>query len=170
MSDTIDQFVSTGKVTAIKDGIAVFAPRGTNYELHLLVPAGVEVPLHTPVDVRIRCAVRKLWTVPSGGNFVTPIFGPPRIVQGRVRFGDEKQLVVHAGANFIIDLPAADDALDLTEGPVTVNRMVNVTILPGASMEFVRARGAVAAPVAPAQMPVEHMVDAATSGAAEVEQ
>ena len=58
MSDTTDQFASTGKITALKDGIAVFAPRGTNYELHLLAPAGVEVPLHTPVDVRIRCSAR----------------------------------------------------------------------------------------------------------------
>jgi hypothetical protein len=138
---SVNDFISTGKIIAFKDGIAVFVPRGTNYEMYLKT-SSVDLPLGTPVNVRIRISARKLWTVPSGGNFVTPIFGPPRIVQGRVRHAENRALVVHATANFIVDLPAADTALDLTEGAITVNRMVNVVALPGAAMDFIGLAGA----------------------------
>ena len=61
--------------------------------------------MQTLVHALIRGSGRKVWTVPSGGNFITPIMGPPKIVQGRVKYADEKQLVIQAGANVIIDLP-----------------------------------------------------------------
>ena len=156
---SVNDFPSVGKINAFKDGGGVFTPRGTNYELHLKV-SSADVPLNVPVDVLIRVAARKVWTVPSGGNFVAPISGPPRIVQGRVRSADSNQLVVHAGANFIVDLPMSDDAIDLTEGGVGVNKIVNVTLLPGATMEIVKVRGAVAA------VPEERIVAASTSASA----
>jgi len=87
------------------------------------------------VEVLIRVMARKVYTVPSGGNFVQPIVGPPRIIQGRVRHLDDRQLVVQASANFIVDLPAADSAIDLDNGLITLNTMVNVVALPGATLE-----------------------------------
>src|SRR4029434_9836025 len=73
-----------GKVTAAKDGVVHFAPSGTIYELHLVAPSysGTVGSLTQGI---IRTVARKLWTVPSGGNFISPIFGPPRTIQGRVR-------------------------------------------------------------------------------------
>jgi len=42
---------------------------------------------------------------------------------------------VQASANFIVDLPAADSAIDLDNGLITLNTMVNVVALPGATLE-----------------------------------
>src|SRR4051812_2438492 len=97
-------FVTSGKITAVDDGAIVFNPKNTNYELRL--DGTYDGPVNSPVKILIRCQARKVWTVPSGGNFVTPIFGPPRIVQGRVVYLDERTIVLRAGADFVIELPA----------------------------------------------------------------
>jgi hypothetical protein len=59
----------------------------------------------------------------------------------------EREIIVHAGGNFIITLPSADSGIDLPNGPISVGVMVNVTIMPGATIEFVPepATGATAA-------------------------
>ncbi len=137
-------FPTPGKVTAVKDGVVLFVPRGTTYEMHLKL-IGAAPPIGTPVDALIHVDARKVWTVPSGGNFLVPIMGPTRIVQGQVRYCDDKQLVVKAGANVVVNLPAADSAIDLPTGPIAVGRMVNVTALPGASVEFVQLPAAASA-------------------------
>lgn len=128
-----------GKVTAIDANLVRFAPAGTTYELHLVLEnreRAESIPLNTPVDVTIRLEARKVYTVPSGGNFVTPIFGPPRIVQGRVRAATVSEIVVHAGTTFHVRLPANNSALDLNNGPIAVGSLVNVVALPGASIEI----------------------------------
>jgi hypothetical protein len=137
MSSSID-FHSPGKVIAVNDEgrSVIFAPRGTSYELHLKCATPYTGVLNTPVEAVIRLTGRKVYTVPSGGNFITPIVGPPRIVQGRVRSGNDRQLVIKAGANFVVDLPAADSAIDLGNGAIALNTMVNVVALPGATFEL----------------------------------
>ncbi|HEV8292608.1 MAG TPA: hypothetical protein VGP94_11825, partial [Tepidisphaeraceae bacterium] len=77
-------------------------------------------------------SARKIYTVPSGGNFIQPIFGPPRIIQGRVKYLDEKEMVVQAGAPIIVQLPVEEDAYDLASGDLMVASLVNVVALPGA--------------------------------------
>jgi hypothetical protein len=134
-SDPSTISAASGKVIAVKDGIIVFNPAGTRYELYLAVP-NYTGPLNAPVKCLIRVTARKVYTVSTGGNFIAPIFGPPRIVQGRVRSGNERSLVVQAGCPILVDLPVADSAIDLDDGPIQVGRMVNVTCLPGARAEF----------------------------------
>jgi hypothetical protein len=138
MSTSADDFVSPGKVIAVADEgrTVVFAPRGTSYELHLRCATPYAGPVNSPVEAVIRLLARKVYTVPSGGNFVTPIMGPPRIVQGRVRAASDKQLIIRAGANFAVELPAADTAIDLGNGGIALNTMVNVVALPGATFEL----------------------------------
>ena len=134
-----NEAASPGKVIAVNDEgrTVVFAPRGTSYELHLkCATAPYAGPVNAPVQAVIRLAARKVYTVPSGGNFVTPIMGPPKIVQGRVRSASDKQLVIRAGANFVVELPAADTAIDLGNGAIALNTMVNVVALPGATFEL----------------------------------
>src|SRR5690348_3803569 len=86
---------ASGKVIRVESGKVVFTPAGTSYELHLEIPSYTG-PVSVPTRCLIRVKARKVYTVPSGGNFITPIFGPPRIVQGRVRSADQRSLVVHA--------------------------------------------------------------------------
>src|SRR5215210_3347607 len=106
-------YAARGKVKAFRDGTLVFAPSNTTYELYLAAPhyAG---PLDVLVEGVIRGTARKAWTVPSGGNFLAPIFGPPRTVQGRV-IGviDERTVVLKAGAPVVIELPESDRAIEL---------------------------------------------------------
>jgi len=128
---------ASGKVTRAEDGTVVFNPTGTRYELRLAA-AGFTGPIGKPVKALIRATARKIYTVPSGGAYITPIFGPPRIVQGFVRQGDERTiLVVAGGCPFLIDLPPAEAAIDLDDGPMYKGKMVNVVCEPGARVEFI---------------------------------
>ena len=127
-----------GKITSVRDGgIVVFAPANTNYELHLLALGGrYEGPVGKPVEGIIRVKARKLWSVPSGGNFVSPLFGEPRTIQGRVRHMTDEMLIVHAGTNFHIELPAGNTGIDLTSGPIGIGTMVNAMAMPDATFEL----------------------------------
>jgi hypothetical protein len=125
-------FPARGKVIGVKDSGIIFAPINTNYELHLAVGGQYAGPLKQPVAGIVRVTARKVYTVPSGGNFISPIFGPPRIVQGRVLYLDEKNMVMRAGLPVVVDLPTAESAIDLDNGLITVGMMVNVVALPGA--------------------------------------
>ena len=129
-----DAALAKGRVTGTKDGLVVFAPSGTNYELHLACP-GYKGPVGTLTGGIIRAVARKVWTVPSGGNFISPIFGPPRTIQGRVRALDETSIVVQAGAPIVVEVPDEPAVIDLANGPIVVGALVNVTALPGATFE-----------------------------------
>lgn len=140
MATTLD-FPTKGKVLRTGAGTEgdqiIFQPGASSYELYL--KGSYAGDLNTPLEGIIRAKALKVYTVPSGGNFTTPIQGPPRIIQGWVLYADEKSLVVHAGANFNIALPDLDTAIDLGEGRISVNRLVNVTLLPGATFEVAAA-------------------------------
>jgi hypothetical protein len=130
-------FPARGQVIEARNNTIVFQPQGTTYQMHLLTEEPYAGTLHVPVNARIRVSARKIYTVPSGGNFVQPIFGPPRIVQGRVKFIDDSSIIVHAGVAFVVDLPGADSAIDLTEGQIRVGHIVNAVVLPGATFELI---------------------------------
>ena len=131
---TANGFAASGKVIATKDGVVHFAPSGTNYELLLAAP-GYSGPAGALARGTIRVQARKVWTVPSGGNFIAPIFGTPRTIQGRVRAVDERSIVVHAGVPIVVDLPAEEPGYDLANGPIAVGVMVNIMAMPGARFE-----------------------------------
>lgn len=126
--------LARGQVKETRDHLVVFAPHGTNYELHLVSP-NYSGPVGSQGQGVVRVTARKVWTVPSGGNFIAPIFGTPRTIQGRVRALDQRTLVVQAGTPVVVDLPDDPTAFDLANGPITVGSLVNVTALPGARFE-----------------------------------
>jgi len=132
-------FPARGKIIRVEGNTVVFNPSGTTYELHL-VNKGREMPAASgsAINCQIRGVVRKIWTMASGGNFVTPILGTPRVVQGMVRYLDEKIAVIQAGVPFVLALPADATSYDLINGPVSPGVMVNATIMPGATFELMR--------------------------------
>jgi hypothetical protein len=133
---SVTDFAARGKVIAAQPGKIVFQPSNTNYELHLLPAKGdYHGPQGTPVDLFVRVVARKVYTVPSGGNFIAPIFGPPKTIQGRVRHVEDGLIVVQAGLPVIVTLPKATDAIDLNDGPIALGEMVNVVSLPGGTFE-----------------------------------
>ena len=138
---SVTDFPARGEVLSIDTDSIVFAPAGTNYQLRL-EGTGYSGPLSSATEIFIRLQARKLWTVPSGGGFVQPLFGPPRIVQGRIKYLSDKEMVIRAGTHFIVSLPANADAYDLPRGELAVGSMVNVTALPGAVFEVPAALAA----------------------------
>lgn len=128
---------ASGKVLSIEDDAILFNPANTTYELRLLTTGRFDGPVNERITGLIRVSARKLYTVPSGGNFISPIFGPPRTIQGWIKYLDEKQMVVHAGVPVIVELPTADSARDMANGPLAVGTMVNVVAQPSARFEAV---------------------------------
>ena len=126
-----------GKITSTAGGVVKFAPSNTNYVLHLSAPQ-VAGPLNTLVEGVVRVTARKVYTVPSGGNFIAPIFGPPRTIQGRVRALNGSSIVVQAGMPIHVELPAEASAVELANGPIAVGSLVNVVALPGATFELAK--------------------------------
>ena len=129
-------YAARGKVTDKRGATGiVFKPTGTSYEL-FLEGTGYDGPMNIPVELVVTVQGRKLWTVPSGGNFIEPIFGKPRTIQGRVKAIEGQVLIVQAGIPLHVQLPASDSAVDLNNGAVTVGHMVNVMVMPGASYRW----------------------------------
>jgi hypothetical protein len=137
-----NDFPARGKVIRVEDGFVIFAPSNTNYEIKLATASRYDGPINTVVEALVQATCRKLWTVPSGGNFVTPIFGPTRILQGRIKFLDQTSMVVQAGFPVIVKLPSTDSAYDLNTGALSVDTLVNATIMPGASFTLASPVGA----------------------------
>src|SRR5437762_1307461 len=129
-------FPAAGVIKSIDNDGLIFCPQNSAYERRLLNAAKSTGPIGVRVEGYIRLAARKIYTVPSGGNFISPIFGPPRIVQGRVRYLDDSEMVVQAGAPVIVELPKDESAYDLVRGDLTVASLVNVVALPGARFEL----------------------------------
>jgi hypothetical protein len=123
-----------GKIIEQKGDTVVFAPAHTNYEIHLAAQ-GVSGAINTLVDGVVRVTARKIWTVPSGGNFVSPAIGTPRTIQGRVRSVGERSIVVQAGFPIVVDFPAIESGFDFATGPLRVGSIVNIMAMPGASFE-----------------------------------
>jgi hypothetical protein len=133
-------YPARGRILRVENGQAIFNPSGTSYELHLDAAPGVRLPEPTAntVAVHIRATARKVWTMPSGGNFVTPIFGPPKVIQGRVRYLEERLAVVHGGVPIIVALPENPVDFDLERGPVFPSVIINATLLPGGTIELAK--------------------------------
>jgi hypothetical protein len=122
----------------MQDRTVVFAPADTNYEMRLEARGSLEgARVGVILKGLIRAIPRKVWTVPSGGNFIDPIFGPPRRIQGRIRYLDDQMMVIQCGAPIIVALPPDPTIYDLPRGPLTVGVMANVAVMPDATFELV---------------------------------
>jgi hypothetical protein len=130
-------FIARGKVVETKDSTVVFTPLDTNYQLYLETNGRYTGPMNQIVEARIRAKARKVYTVPSGGGFIAPIFGSPRTIQGRALLVEDRQLVLRASIPITIELPQSEDAIDLDDGSISVGAIVNVVAFPGATFELV---------------------------------
>jgi hypothetical protein len=134
---TLETIPARGKITSAAGGVVKFAPSDTNYVLHLAAP-DVTGPLNMLIEGAIRVVARKVYTVSSGGNFITPIFGPPKTIQGRVRALSDRSMIVQAGMPVHVELPAESSAVELANGAIGVGSLVNVVALPGATFELAK--------------------------------
>ena len=128
-----DDFQAMGTILRLDDGVAVFAPAGTRYELRLQTTAAT-LPVGKPIKAGIRVAARKVLTVCGGGNFITPIQGPPRILQGWIVQLEERTMVLNCGVPIVVALPLDQGAYDLTHGALAVGQRANVAAQAGATL------------------------------------
>lgn len=129
------QFSVQGTVKSVEGQRVVFNPANTTYELYLTL-IGAAPASGSTVRASIRLKARKVWTVMSGGNFVTPIIGEPRVIQGRVCQADNQLALVHAGLPLSVELPQEATCYDLVNGAFGAGALVNITIYPGATFEL----------------------------------
>lgn len=130
---SVSDFPAVGKVIAFDHNTVTFVPANMNYEWKLATATRYDGPLNTRIECVIRARARKVYSVSSGGNFVQPIFGPPRIVQGRIKHLEERLMVVQAGAPIVVELPEDEHAFDMENGFLAVGALVNAVCLPEAS-------------------------------------
>ena len=128
--------LARGKVTEANDSRVVFQPFDTNYQLHLKTVRPYAGPIGQLISARIHAKAVKVYTVPSGGGFISPLFGPPEIIKGRAMQVDDRQVVIRAGVPVTVELPATDEAVDLSEGPLAVGCLVNAVTVAGATFEL----------------------------------
>ena len=87
--------VHDGIVTVLKSSGNIETKKSfTNYQLHLEFSGDAKPAVSTqPIECLIRVDARKVYTVPSGGNFIQPIFGPPKIIQAASIYKQSPPLV-----------------------------------------------------------------------------
>jgi hypothetical protein len=83
--------------TGIKPAYIKFGVPNTSYELHLIPASPVKVPPGKRLIGRISAHARRIDVVTTGGQYVEPVFGRPRRVQGTVVRTQAGAVVVDAG-------------------------------------------------------------------------
>jgi hypothetical protein len=124
-----------GKVIRVEGDMIVFKPGTTTYEMHLLCP-GYAGPVGEPVELVIEAVARKAYTVPSGGLFVSPIMGTPKVLQGRVKDLTDDQITLDCGVLINITLATIPGSIELARGPIGAGSLVNVILMAGAGAKL----------------------------------
>jgi hypothetical protein len=93
-------------VDSVVDGLVTLAVPGTNYENTFKLGAG-KVAAGDRVRGTIHAPAWKAETVSDGGNYVEPLLGRPRRMQGTVIASNagSNELTVHVGYDVIVKLP-----------------------------------------------------------------
>lgn len=114
-----------------RNGLVVLAVPGTDYRLHLVPTRPIPAALvGKRVEGRIDAAARKINVTEKGGNFIDPVYGRPRNIQGRVveRGLDNQTLVVHAAVPLFVRVRHPQSPADFAAGQI-----VNFAVEPGAT-------------------------------------
>ena len=127
-ASTLDE-TAVFRLEAVTDGIGIFTIPGTQYRLHLVVEEDVRDAVGRRIRGRIHGRALRMHQAPAGGNFIEPLDGRPRIVQGTV-------LAVDPGTSeVVVDLVVPirlGIAADQATGSFTTGDMVNFYMEPGA--------------------------------------
>ena len=135
-TSTTNPELSRGTIVRDVGSTLVFQPLNTNYQHHLVSSSGFSGTDGKSARGVIRVTARKVYSVPSGGCWVAPILGVPKIIQGRVVGLSDKTISIKAGAVFVVELPEGKDSIDLASGAIEVGSLVNVVAMPGARIEI----------------------------------
>lgn len=118
------------KLVSLDAGFGIFAVPGTGYRLTLEVPEGFDAPIGRRIRGRVRGRALRMHRTGAGGNFIEPLDGRPRIVQGTV-------LAIDPAADEVLMDLVVPIRLEMFEGQsaseFATGEMVNFYMHPGAS-------------------------------------
>jgi hypothetical protein len=118
------------KLVSLDAGFGIFAVPGTGYRLTLEVPEGFDAPIGRRIRGRVRGRALRMHRTGAGGNFIEPLDGRPRIVQGTV-------LAIDLAADEVLMDLVVPIRLEMFEGQsaseFATGEMVNFYMHPGAS-------------------------------------
>ena len=128
---TIDE-TATLRIESAGDGQGVFSIPGTQYRLHLATEADLSDRVGQRIRGRITGHALRMHQASAGGNFIEPLDGRPRIVQGTV-------LAVDPSSNAVIVDLVVPFRLSIAEeqapGMFASGEMVNFYVEPGCRFE-----------------------------------
>jgi hypothetical protein len=118
------------KLVSLDAGFGIFAVPGTGYRLTLQVPEGFDAPIGRRIRGRVRGRALRMHRTGAGGNFIEPLDGRPRIVQGTV-------LAIDPAADEVLMDLVVPIRLEMFEGQsaseFATGEMVNFYMHPGAT-------------------------------------
>lgn len=126
MSPEIAEF----KLLDLEAGVGTFAVPGTGYRIMLTVPEDFDAPTGRRIRGRVRGHALRMHRTSAGGNFIEPLEGRPRIVQGTVLAVDPAadEVILDLVVPFRIAMAEGQSAQEFATG-----EMVNFYMHPGAS-------------------------------------
>jgi hypothetical protein len=128
-SQTVPE-IAEFKLVSLDAGLGTFAVPGTGYRLTLHVPEGFDAPIGRRIRGHVRGRALRMHRTGAGGNFIEPLDGRPRIVQGTV-------LAVDPDANEVLLDLVVPIRLEMFEGQsaseFATGEMVNFYMHPGAT-------------------------------------
>lgn len=118
------------KLLHLDAGVGTFAVPGTDYRIALLVPEDFAAPTGRRIRGRVRGRALRMHRTSAGGNFIEPLEGRPRIVQGTVLAIDPAadEVILDLVVPFRISMAEGQTAAEFATG-----EMVNFYMHPGAS-------------------------------------
>jgi hypothetical protein len=93
----IDPALARGILTASNSSHIILSIPNTSYELHLISTAPITTPIGKRLIGKINLKARRIDTVGTGGQYVEPVMGRPRRVQGTVIRTENGAVVIDAG-------------------------------------------------------------------------
>ena len=102
------------------DGRVVLRPAATEYALIFDLPAGIACPVEIGQRITgsVHARAQKMHVATGGGEFIEPLIGHPRIVQGKVRQSDAaaNALLIEAVVPMWMTVAAGQSASDMPIG------------------------------------------------------
>jgi hypothetical protein len=117
------------EATLTKPAMIKFAVPNTSYELYLQPDGAVHANVGKRLIGIIKASARRVDVVGTGGQFVEPVFGRPRRVQGTVVAITPEAIVVDAGVT--IHLSLTDSRQNPTQ--FSIGQLVSCDVLDGAT-------------------------------------
>lgn len=132
-STASDSLVARGKLLRQEQGKIVLAVPGTDYQIHLAVSQPVQPDALGQICGRITARARRVDRVVTGGRFIEPSWGRPRILQGVI-------VATDPSANTITVRCAVPFECELTDprqkaADFAIGELVNFSVERGARFE-----------------------------------